>query len=217
MTDKVQKIRAEIERLYNQSLEDENRQADRGLECAANVSYGKSKACKELLSFIDSMQEEPTIPDIVDEHWWEMLGEEPANEDLEKEIEIYMGTNLECHSDALRYPIESWGIKIARHFAAWQKEQDKQWLAENHKHIFAKGRDSMKQQILDSNTTLQRTFELGKQEMKQQMMKEAVNGTFSFGELADGTPIDSIFVLDKEARSKYKEGEKVKLLIIKEE
>ena len=50
-----EKIRAEIERLYNQSLADENRQADRGLKGAASVSYGKSKACKELLSFIDSM------------------------------------------------------------------------------------------------------------------------------------------------------------------
>ena len=59
MTDKVQKIREEVERLYNQSLADENRQVDRGLECAANVSYGKVKACKELLSFIDSLQEEP--------------------------------------------------------------------------------------------------------------------------------------------------------------
>ena len=58
MTDK-EKIRKEVERLYNQSLADEKRQADRGLECAANVSYGKSKACKELLSFIDSLQEEP--------------------------------------------------------------------------------------------------------------------------------------------------------------
>ena len=59
MTDKVQRIREEVARLYNQSLADENRQADRGLECAANVSYGKSKACKELLSFIDFLQEEP--------------------------------------------------------------------------------------------------------------------------------------------------------------
>lgn len=211
MTEK-EKIRAEIIRRM-----DEEQRIRREKEKLTGVGSVIDTRYESLLSFIDSMQEEPTIPDIVDEHWWEMLGEEPANEDLEKEIEIYMGTNLECHSDALRYPIESWGIKIARHFAAWQKEQDKQWLAENHKHIFAKGRDSMKQQILDSNTTLQRTFELGKQEMKQQMMKEAVNGTFSFGELADGTPIDSIFVLDKEARSKYKEGEKVKLLIIKEE
>ena len=64
MANKVQKIRKEIERLYNQSLADENRQADRGLERAANVSYGKSKACKELLSFIDSLQEEPVSKDL---------------------------------------------------------------------------------------------------------------------------------------------------------
>ena len=61
MTDKekLEKVRAEIERLYNQSLTDENRQAELGLKSAACTSYGKSKVCKELLSFIDSMQEEP--------------------------------------------------------------------------------------------------------------------------------------------------------------
>lgn len=63
MTDK-EKIRAEIERLYNQSLVDENRQADRGLERAANVSYGKSIVCKELLLFIASLPEEPVSDDL---------------------------------------------------------------------------------------------------------------------------------------------------------
>ena len=28
-------------------------------------------------------KEEPTIPDIVDEHYWEMLGEEPVRNDFE--------------------------------------------------------------------------------------------------------------------------------------
>lgn len=61
MTDKekLEKVKAEIERLYNQSLTDENRQAELGLKSAACTSYGKSKVCKELLSFIDSMQKEP--------------------------------------------------------------------------------------------------------------------------------------------------------------
>ena len=140
--------------------------------------------------------------------------EEPVSEDLEQAINTYLATYFGGEKEKQEWPFIT---KMVIHFAEWQKEQDKQWLAEEYKHIFAQGRDSMKQQILDSNTTLQRTFELGKQEMKQQMMKEAVNGTFSFGELADGTPIDSIFVLDKEARSKYKVGDKVKLLIIKEE
>lgn len=64
MTDKVQKIREEVERLYNQSLADENRQSGRGLERAANVSYGKSRACDELIYFIDSLQEEPISEDL---------------------------------------------------------------------------------------------------------------------------------------------------------
>ena len=55
--EKLAKLIAKIKRLYNQSLADENRQADRGLELSANVSYGKSIACKELLSFIDTFQE----------------------------------------------------------------------------------------------------------------------------------------------------------------
>lgn len=58
MTNK-DKIRAEIERLYNQSLTDENRQTDLGLELCAYISCGKSRACEELLSFVDSLQEEP--------------------------------------------------------------------------------------------------------------------------------------------------------------
>ena len=50
---------------------------------------------------------------------------------------------------------------------------------------------------------------------EQQMMKDAVDGTFSTGELADGTPIDAIFNFDKVVGNKYEEGEKVKLIVIK--
>lgn len=39
-------------------------------------------------------------------------------------------------------------LEIFKAGATWQKEQDKQWLAEEHKHIFAKGRESMKQQMM---------------------------------------------------------------------
>jgi hypothetical protein len=61
MTDKekLEKLVAEIKRLYHQSLVDENRQAELGLSSAACTSYGKSKVCKELLSFTDSIQKEP--------------------------------------------------------------------------------------------------------------------------------------------------------------
>lgn len=33
---------------------------------------------------------ESTIPDIVDEHWWEMLGEEPVSEEVEKAAKYYI-------------------------------------------------------------------------------------------------------------------------------
>lgn len=58
-------------------------------------------------------------------------------------------------------------------------------------------------------------FEAGANWQKEQMMKDVVDGTFSTGELADGTPIDAIFNFDKLVRSKYEEGEKVKLIVIK--
>ena len=78
--DKLAKVRAEIERLYNQSLADENRQADRGLKGAASVSYGKSIVCKELLSFIDSMPKENV---------WRKNDEEP--EDKSKAVVCQLG------------------------------------------------------------------------------------------------------------------------------
>ena len=60
MTDnRIEKIRAEIERLKHQSVIDSDRQAERGLQSASMASFGKVKACEELLSFIDSMQKEP--------------------------------------------------------------------------------------------------------------------------------------------------------------
>lgn len=109
MTDKVQKIREEVERLYNQSLADEKRQVERGLECVANVSYGKSKACKELLSFINSMQEET------------------VSEDLEKEIQDYYNSRREYSGryNAVIPVYRHQLIDIARHFANWQKQQIK--------------------------------------------------------------------------------------------
>lgn len=149
---------------------------------------------------LDSLQEEPTIPDIVDEHWWGMLGEEhvsnkmgginnalsqdilamksvdeamaeveakakafteahkgesseqllaqmrgedPVSEDLEKEVyeHLWKGRMGADVSKPIYFSYDEL-LEVARHFAAWQKEQDKQWLAENHKHIFAKGRES---------------------------------------------------------------------------
>jgi len=55
--DKLEKVVAEIKRLKLKSEEDCDRQADLGLKGAASLSYGKAKACGELLSFFDSLEE----------------------------------------------------------------------------------------------------------------------------------------------------------------
>ena len=90
MTDKVQKIREEIERLFNH-VKDSNFESDSGA-----FYY-----LKDLLDFIDSMQEEP------------------VSEDLEKAIRKYE-QRLEKENPAT----EAYDFASAIRFGAnWQKEQ----------------------------------------------------------------------------------------------
>ena len=310
MTDKVQKIRDEVERLYNQSLADENRQAELGLKSAACTSYGKSKVCKELLSFIDSMQEEPVsiwydgceIPesganilmirkDEEDSNYPPVAGcfhgtnsrlngrnwgyyngfcyneiepplkwayvddllnlsnverteknrkEEPKPKKCMFTLEEFTEEDRkvlceDCDDDCeyakkvkpvseeleeaslLYYPkmsriSEPHGIipadnqshylgdanednrKAFKAGAQWQKEQDKQWLAENHKHIFAKGRDSM----------------------EQQMIKNAVSGLVTESAGGDGwVNVQTGFVKSEDVNVKF--GDKIKIIVVKED
>lgn len=51
---------------------------------------------------------------------------------------------------------------------------------------------------------------------KQQMMKDAIQGTYTTGELSNGTQTDLI-VLEETQRDKFKEADKLKLIIIKED
>ena len=68
-------------------------------------------------------KKEPSIPDIVDEHFDEMLGEEPVSEDIEKEIEhahklFYEEVGWDSDEGARAY-VADW---FAYYFANWQKE-----------------------------------------------------------------------------------------------
>jgi hypothetical protein len=83
MTDKVQKIKDWI-----------SKEQDGLMDAQGNFEYPEHEGAYHILcnldTYIDSLQEEPTIPDIVDEHYWEMLGEEPqepVSEELEKIVE----------------------------------------------------------------------------------------------------------------------------------
>lgn len=88
MTDKVQKIREEVEKLRIKNTESFDCGCD-GTKCA-----GYDMACDDILSFIDSMQEEP------------------VSEDLEKEISRCI-LDEDMNFDS-----------CARHFANWQKTKD---------------------------------------------------------------------------------------------
>ena len=65
MTDK-EKIREEVEKRYEYWKEKESN--SHSIESEIRMSE-----CQHLLLILNSLQEEPTIPDIVDEHYWEML------------------------------------------------------------------------------------------------------------------------------------------------
>lgn len=89
MTDK-EKIRTEIVRLYEENKE---RHSVEGIAAVTEI--------RKLLSFIDSLPNEPT------------------SEDLEKEIDRVYFKN-ECCSQRLHHKEIA---EIARHFANWQKQQ----------------------------------------------------------------------------------------------
>lgn len=118
MTDKekLEKVRAEIKRrkkLHEKSLINPIHEGF-GLQ---KVIESKISELTYLLSFIDSMQKEPTIPDIVDEHYLEMFGEEPVSEELNTAAKEY-ANNI---TDKIGYRLQ---LRRAVCFGAkWQKEQ----------------------------------------------------------------------------------------------
>lgn len=140
MTDnRIEKIRAEIERLKHQSVIDSDRQAERGLQSASMASFGKVKACEELLSFIDSMQKEPkecmyskdnytdedkkVLCDGCEEECKFNKKQEPASEVLETEIEKVRKHHF-INDDFDKAELDGRTISnIAHHFANWQKKQ----------------------------------------------------------------------------------------------
>lgn len=96
MTDnRLAKARAEIERRYKYNKEHEN-------DWAGTSHFWQRKEDEEILSFIDSLQEEP------------------ISEDLERAIDAYLATYFGGEKEKQDWPFLK---KMAIHFAEWQKEQ----------------------------------------------------------------------------------------------
>lgn len=160
------------------------------------------KAMEDYHQFIihEYHKEEPTISDIVDEHWWEMLGEEPVSEDLEMAASKYV-ENPDNWVDWIGNHGETDDISyITKAFitgANWQKQKNESKVLT----------EEQCRKIRDD------AFELGKDAMKQKMMAKAVDVTIAIPyQNSDGGYIQLVY--SKEA---LLHGDNIKVLVIKED
>jgi len=167
MTDKVELIRKEIERLKAKQLAIFNKGES---EESCDDALTHISAYNHLLSFIDS------------------LSEEPVSEDLEEFALQYAGHHAPY--DSCMQEVED-AVKAG---AKWQKEQDQSTieLAEDHAML------------------------AGMEKMREQMMKDAIKCevTWIDGFMLDYTQEQQDDLLEKIGA---KVGDKVKLIIIKED
>ena len=116
---------------------------------------------------------------------------ESASDEFEQEWKEY----FKCRGDVATVNIKD----LARHFVNWQREQDKQWLAEEHKHIFAKGRESMKEQMM-------------KEAIEADVLEVSDDDYSICGHSHLELSVDEEYLYDRN----LKDGDKVKLIIVKE-
>jgi hypothetical protein len=201
------KIRKEIERLKLKN--DSNLAGDCQFEY--DVTCGYDMACEDILSFLDTLAYNELVelsssvdnypknvcpPSVECERGLRESLEEPTSEELEEEIKRY--------GEEHQFDLPSFQ-NVARHFAEWQKEQDEKERA------FLNGvRQSYDNTIQHLEEKMNDRYEQGKKDMKQQMMKYAVE--YEVG--MHGEPIQ--ITLDKyvqRAKGIFP-GDKVKLIII---
>lgn len=190
---------------------------ERQLYCGL-YSIDAKATLQNLYTFIDSIPEE-------------------HNNDLEKEIGLYTTNSLlkkRNHDTGIYHLTQNDCDSIARHFAEWQKERDYlqyshislkdikdawQTLKKNKPDIesyppicFVKGAEWQKQQMKEA---LQTEYEKGRFDMREEMMKDAAEAFVNTYENTD----DSNYVefVTEQSPYKFKETEKCKLIIVKEE
>ena len=169
-------------------------------------AQGKESAYDALLNTIDSLSEEPSkgldvtdfckpidpgIAQCVADHWWEMMDEEP-----DKSLEEAAAKHIRKVVDAAGHPGWDWTTQdITEAFIAGaklQKEQD------------------TRDMFMSDNRHFDKVYELGKKDMKEQMMKDAVEGKV-FMSFAPGH--NQMVMADVDLPT----NTKVKLIIVKED
>lgn len=220
MTDKVQKIKQEIERRYNC-------EKCYPLDREANVA---AAVLQELLLFIDSLPEEHNQSPVImyglscsvgledavkgRELYKEYQGDperqeefldfakfgnqyQEHNEDLEEEI--LCSWEDDSHTLWPKCPYSDFK-NIARYFAEWQKKKD------------------LEDSIKSDNTMPKKFYEKGRTDMREEMMKDAVEGEVVYkignAEIAQ-TDVRYKVMSDRVYIPNVKLGDKVKIIIIK--
>ena len=132
---------------------------------------------------------------------------EMISEDLKKEIERYF---REVKWIYLPF------VEVARHFADWQHGKDFDDLLQSEmkfpKEYYERGKaDAMK----EMKEALQTEYEKGRFDMRAEMMKDAVDAFVNTYENTD--VVNYVEFVTEQSPYKFKETDKVKIIIVKEQ
>ena len=239
MTDKVQKIKQEIER----RIEDYQ---SRLIKLANSEYFGRWQEDEELLKFIDSLPEEPASEDL------EEAASKYVREDFHERsrADFKAGAEWQKERDYLQYShiclkdikdawqtlkknkpdIESYPPICFMKGAEWQKQQDEKlfkedswnYIEENYPNITEEEKlrlydISIKSRLAGANAvkqqmkeTLQTEYEKGRFDMREEMMKDAQDAVVVIGSDGKLFAVPILVRLDEEVKN----TKKVKLVII---
>ena len=170
-------------------------------------------------------KEEPTIPDIVDEHYWEMLGEEPVSEELEEAAKHYLYSNILYDDVYVGNPTDKDCIEMFKAGAQWKEEQfEKNRL--KHCDSITNEQAELEQGFIDQHLdkynrmpTFLDAIEYGMKLHKKQLMKDAMEGVITFDYYGDGDKTYGCVAHDSFCLEDLglKDTDKVKIVFIKED
>ena len=159
---------------------------------------------------------------------WGKQHQEPVSEELESEIQRYNNSlNLDAEENYDWDDIASNVILAARHFAKWQKEQMESYRIKHCNSITneqAELEESFVSSHVEKNNripTFLDAIEFGIEYGKQQLMKGAKNGVVCDGndyiKFDDGTWIELDPTMQLNPAFVLKDGDKVKVIVLKED
>ena len=122
---------------------------------------------------------------------------EPVSDDFDEEVERW---RKEKGAGNIRY------YECARHFAEWQKEKDKREVGD----FVSKGLVSAK------GIAVSMAYERGRDDMRMEMMKDAIPLVVS-DVLGDGGDVGWYIKPSRRLTGDFANGDKVKVIIIKED